>query len=406
MRRVHVGDFRIGEDIRKAVNEVLDSGRISEGKKVKEFEKRWAEFIGTRYSVLTSSGTASLIASLTALKYHKDFDIKAGQKVITSPLTYIAPTNALVVTGFKPIYVDVDRETFVITPENIKAHLEQMDDTSKYSFIMPIHLMGYPCDMDKINKIAKKYGLQVFEDSAQADGSKYKDKRTGSMGLLGVFSFYIAHNIQAGEMGAITTNDYEIVRLVNKIKSHGRLCDCPICTRETSGCPPKIKKIQEEVDIDPRFAHDIIGYNFRVMEFQAAIGLVQIGKVDWIIKRRHENVKYLNEKLEEFSDILQLPKFIKDISYLAYPLVIKNPKKIPRNKLRIEMEKRGVETRPIFGCIPTQQPAYSFLRKEYGGKLPNADYVGRNGFYVGCHQYLEREDLDQIVNSLKDILKL
>ena len=184
MRRIHVGDFRIGEDIRKAVNEVLDSDRISEGKKVREFERTWAKFIGTKYSVLTSSGTASLIAGLTALRYHEGFDIKTGQKVITSPLTYIAPSNALLVTGFNPVYVDVEKETFNITPENIKSCLEEADDLSEYSLIMPIHLMGYPCNMDGIKKIAKKYGLQVFEDSAQADGTKYKGRRTGSMGLL------------------------------------------------------------------------------------------------------------------------------------------------------------------------------------------------------------------------------
>lgn len=403
MKKIHVGDFRIGKEEKQAVNEVLDSGRISEDKKVREFEKGFAEFIGTKHSILLNSGTSALIAGLTALKYHKDLDIKTDQKIITTPLTYIATSNAIVLSGFEPVYVDIDKETFGITPENIKAHLEQINDIDNYSLILPVHLIGYPCDMNEINKIAKKYGLHVFEDSAQAHGSIYKGKRTGSLSLLSAFSFYIAHNIQAGEMGALTTNDQEINRLVKKIKAHGRMCDCPICTRATGNCP-KILAYKGEDDFDPRFTHDLVGYNFKTMEFQAALGLVQLKRVDYIIKKRQENVKYLNEGLEECSDILQLPKYSDKISYLAYPIVIKKPEIISRKKLRLELEENGIETRPLFGCIPTQQQAYNHLKEKYIGKLPNAEYVGRNGFYIGCHQYLEQEDLDYIIKSLEKLL--
>lgn len=399
MKIIQVGDFKIGTEERQAINEVLDSGRISEGKKVRDFEKEFAEFIGTKYSILLNSGTSALIAGLTSLKYHKDLNLKPGQKIITTPLTYIATSNAIVLSGFEPVYVDVDKETFGITPENIKKHLEEINDIDNYSLILPVHLMGYPCDMDGINKIADKYGLQVFEDSAQAHGSIYKNKKTGTLSLLSIFSFYIAHNIQVGEMGAITTNDKEINRLVKKIKAHGRMCDCPICTRATGNCP-KILAYKGEDDFDPRFTHDIIGYNFKTMEFQAALGLAQLRRVDYIIKKRQKNVKYLNEGLEDCSDIIQLPKYSDKISYLAYPLVIKKPEIISRKKLRFELEKKGIETRPLFGCIPTQQQAYHHLKEKYIGKLPNADYVGLNGFYIGCHQYLEEEDLDYITSNV------
>ena len=137
------------------------------------------------------------------------------------------------------------------------------------------------------------------------------------------------------------------------------------------------------------------------MEFQAALGITQLKKADWITQKRNENVKYLNEGLEEYSDVLQLPKYSKDISYLAYPIVIKKPDIISRKKLRSELEKRGVETRPLFGCIPTQQPAYKYLKEKYEGKLPNAEYIGKNAFYIGCHQYLEQEDLDFVIEKIK-----
>jgi CDP-6-deoxy-D-xylo-4-hexulose-3-dehydrase len=135
------------------------------------------------------------------------------------------------------------------------------------------------------------------------------------------------------------------------------------------------------------------------MEFQAALGLTQLKKADWIVERRRKNVKYLNEGLQKFSDVIQLPKYDENVSYMAYPIVVKNPKKTFRKKLRMELEVRGVETRPLFGCIPTQQPAYSHLKAEYEGLLPVAEFVGSNGFYVGCHQYLTQKSLDYVIET-------
>ena len=402
MITIPVGDFRLEVEEKKAINDVLDSGRISEGRKTKEFETKWSEYIGTKYSVALNSGTSALIAGITAMTYHEKLNVNIGSSVITTPLTYVATSNAIIKTGFNPIYLDVDIESFCITPENIKEYLENIDDISQHSFILPVHLMGNSCDMNSINKIAKKYGLPVVEDSAQAHGTLYHGKKTGSLSLMGCFSFYIAHNIQAGEMGAITTDDKEMGRLVRKIKANGRMCDCLVCTRQQGRCPQMSS--ENDDDFDPRFAHDLIGYNFKTMEFQSALAVTQIEKANKIIKKRSENVKYLNEALIEFSDLLQLPKFDESVSYLAYPIVIKDQNKISRKKIRIELEKRGIETRPLFGCIPTQQPAYSNFKKEYKGKLPNAEYLGENAFYIGCHQYLSQLDLDNIIAAFRNIL--
>ncbi|MCK4326624.1 DegT/DnrJ/EryC1/StrS aminotransferase family protein [bacterium] len=400
MIRVRVGDFRLRKEEKQAINDVLDSGHISEGQKVREFEKKWAEFVGTRYAIALSSGTASLIAGLTALKICKNF--KNRPKVITTPITYISTVNAIVLSGYEPVFVDVDKATFGITPETIKAHLKTAKDCQAYSIVLPVHLMGYPVDMVEINKVADQYNLITFEDSAQAHGSLIEGKKAGSMAAISIFSFYIAHNIQAGEMGALNTSDGEISRLVRKLKTNGRMCDCPICLRSKGKCP-RLKNYKGDDDFDPRFTHDLIGYNFKTMEFQAVLALTQLNKIDFIIKKRQENVKYLNEQLEEYSDILQLPPYSDNVSYLAYPLVIKS--KISRRKLRMELEKHGVETRPLYGCIPTQQPAYAYLRDTYKNKLPNADYLGKKGFYIGCHQYLEQEDLNYIVTVFHKILK-
>jgi dTDP-4-amino-4,6-dideoxygalactose transaminase len=399
-RLIHVGYFRIGSEERRAVMDVLDSGRISEGKKVREFEIKFAEFVGTKYAVAISSGTSALIAGLLALIHVGK--IRPGSKVITTPLTYVATSNAIVRSGLAPVYVDVDRKTFGITPENIENHLKKAKNLRQYSLILPVHLMGYPCRMDEINKIARKYNLLTFEDSAQAHGSLYKGRKTGAWSFLSAFSFYIAHNIQAGELGAITTDNEEIVRMVRKIKANGRMCDCFVCVRGEGKCP-KISLDQNE-DHDPRFTHDFIGLNLKTMEFQAALALSQLSKVKKIIEKRRDNVDYLNRHLRQFSRMLDLPPFSKEVSYLAYPLVIKNPRLISRKKMRIALEKSGIETRPIFGSIPTQQPAYKYLKKGYEGKLPVADYIGKNGFYIGCHQYMTRDDLAYIVKVFADIL--
>lgn len=400
-KRINVGDFRIGKEEREAINKVLDSGRISEGVKVREFEQQWAQFIGTKYCIATSSGAGALICALTALKYYKD--LKAGTKVITTPLTYIADSSALTTVGFEPQYVDIDPVTFAITPQAIEAHLKEAPDLENHGLILPVDLMGYSVRIDEINQIAEKYNLLVLEDSAQAHGTIYKGRKAGSTALLGIFSFYIAHNIQAGEMGAVVTNDPEINRLVRKIKAQGRACDCLICTRSKGYCP-QLEAYQGEDDFDPRFTHDLIGYNFKTMEFQAALALTQIRKVDDIIAQRQRNVKYLNTQLKKYEDLFQLPLYSEEISYLAYPLVIKKPEVVSRKELRRKLEEAGVETRPLFGCIPTQQPAYGHLKEKYKGKLPQADYIGKNGFYIGCHQYLEEEDLEYIVEAFQHIL--
>jgi CDP-6-deoxy-D-xylo-4-hexulose-3-dehydrase len=401
MRRIHVGDFKIGDEEKRAVMDVLESGRLSEWQKVREFEQRWASFIGTRYCIATSSGAGALISALTALKYK--LGLKAGTKVITTPVTFIATSSAISTVGFEPVYVDIDIDTLAITPEAIEDHLKQVSDTGDYGLIVPVDLMGFPVRIDEINRIAEDHGLAVLEDASQAHGTRYKGHRCGSQALAATFSFYIAHNIQAGEMGACVTSDQEINKLVRKIKAQGRACDCPVCTRHTDDCPGLRKQQDADIEYDPRFSHDILGYNFKTMEFQAALASVQLEKAEEIIVKRQQNVRFLNDNLKKYEEILKLPMYSDDISYLAYPLLIKD-KNMSRRELQRKLEEQGVETRPLFGCIPTQQPAYGHLKAEYTGKLPNAEYVGRYAFYIGCHQYLTEDDLKYIVTAFEKVL--
>lgn len=402
-QKITVGDIRFGDEEKNIILEVLESNCISEYKKVLEFEMEWSKLIGTKYCVAVNSGTSALIAGLTALLYDRNFPkVKKGTKVITTSTTYIATSNAIKLVGMEPVYVDVDPIKFSILPEQIETLLKESNSSDEYSIILPVHLMGYPCDMDRISAIAKKYNLVVFEDASEAHGTKYKNKIVGSLSLLASYSFYIAHNIQVGEMGAIVTDDSEIFRLIKKIKANGRLCDCPICTRRSGYCKHRDKN--SNTDKDPRFLHDLIGYNFKTMEFPAALGIIQLKKVNQIIEKRQRNVKLLNDGLKKFNDILQLPIYSKEVSYLAYPIVLKNNKKINRKILRKKLENNGIESRAFFPCIPTQQPAYNYLKEKYNGKLPNAEFLGKNAFYIGCHQYLNQDDLNYIINIFRKIL--
>jgi len=347
-KRIHVGEFITTEKIRNNILEILESGRISEGVKVSLFEKKWAEFIGTKYSIALNSGTSALIAGLEAIKIR--FPNKIATKIITTPVTYIATINAISLTDFDPVFVDIDKETFGILPQAIEEHLENVEDPQEYSIILPVHLMGYPVEIDKIKKISKSYNLLLVEDSAQAHGTVYKGQKVGTFSL----------------------------------------------SRSQGKCPHHYE------DFDPRFTHNLIGYNFKTMEFQAAIALAQLEEVDDIIKKRQKNVKILNEYLSEYSDMLQLPKYSEEVSYLGYPIIIKD-ENLSTNKLTQELESEGIENRPLFGYIP-HQPAFEHLRKKYEGKLPNAEYIGKNGFYIGCHQYLSDEDLLFISEKFKKIM--
>ena len=397
--RVRVGDIRLESEERELLYKLIESERLSESSMTKEFEKLWAEYNGVKHCVAVNSGTSALIAGVYALLYDDRFPkVKKGAKVITSPITYIATSNAIVIAGLEPVFVDIDPITFKLNVSQIQELLKA-SNPDEYCMILPVHLMGYMNDMDELMDICKRYDLVLFEDAAQAHGSLYNGKKAGSFGLLADFSFYIAHNIQAGEMGAVITSDSKLYKTIKRVKSNGRVCACETCTRSLGICPYSDK------DFDPRFTHDFVGFNFKINEFQAAIAIPQIKRVDDIIKKRQNNVKKLNQLLSPFSDKFNLPLYSDSVSYLAYPLILKKEGLLNREFFRRELEAMGIENRPLFGSIPTQQPAFSYLKSKYNGKLPNADYVGSAGLYIGCHQYLTDDDLLFVAETIEKVLQ-
>ena len=250
--KINIASPQIGKEEIKAVTDVMKSGMLAQGPRVAEFEEKFAKFIGTKYAVATSSGTTALEVALRA------HGIKEGDEVITTPFTFIASANSILYTGARPVFVDIDPETFNIDPDLIEKAI-----TKKTKAILPVHLYGSACDMTKIMQIAKKHHLDVIEDACQAHGAEWKNKKVGSFGT-GTFSLYPTKNMTTGEGGMITTNDKEVYEQALLIRAHGS----------------KVK-----------YYHDILGYNYRMTDIEGAIGIEQLKKLPKFNKARQANAR-------------------------------------------------------------------------------------------------------------------
>lgn len=386
---VQIGDLRVTAGIRKAVGRVLESGRFTEGRETAAFERERAEQVGTRYAVAVNSGTSALIAALTALRYAGD---ERRQKVITTPLTYAADANAISVCGLEPVFVDVDPYTFGIRVDLIERYLEQHGGED-VAAILPVHLMGYPVDIQRIQAVADGYGIDVVEDVAQADGARVGGRTAGAWGDLSISSFFVAHVVQAGEMGVVNTDDDKLFGLLRQIKANGRACKCAVCSRASGVCPGR-------GDVDPRFRHEVIGYNFKANEWTSAIAREQLAQIDDIVARRRKTFTRYSERLEAHEGWLQLPPVVKGAVPFAYSIVVRPDSLLSRRSVCDALESAGVETRPMYPCIPTMTESFACFRSDYEGKLPAAEVVSAHGFFIGCHQFVTEADVDVVGDVL------
>jgi len=396
--KIGVGTVNVGPEARRLVNEALDSNRISQGRLVRRFERLFAAYHGPEmHCVALSTGTAADTLALAALL---DRGARRGEEVIVPALTFIATANAIVHAGFSPRFVDVDPVTWQIDPAGVTAAI-----TDRTCAIMPVHLFGKPAPMDELLAIARGHGLAVVEDAAEAHGARYKGRPVGTLGLMGAFSFYSAHIITTGEGGAVITADEELAGLLRSLRAHGRACKCEVCRLNVSSayCP---LRFQYGEDVDTRFFFERLGYSEKMNELEAALGIEQVARLDGIVEARRANLFYLNEHLAGLSEFFQ---FMTEAPYerlspLVYPLVIRPEAPFNRRAITQYLEQHDVDTRPMFGSIPTQQPAYAFLGHR-PGEFPHAEAVGQRGFYVGVHQDLTRADLDTIVTCISEFVR-
>jgi len=371
--RINFGDLVIGDIARKYLQRVMDTNWASEGDNVRQFEEKFAAQFGYKHAVAVSSGTDACMVSCASLY---DFGAERGDEIIVPALTFVASANSILAAGFIPKFVDIKMETLNIDPAKIEEAI-----TDKTRAIMVVHLMGKPCEMDSILEIARTRNLRIIEDSCEAHGAVYKGRVIGSIGDMGTFSFYVAHLIVCGEGGMISTNSAEIADVLRSVRSHGR----------------PIGSIY--------FDFQRMGFNSRMNDMEAALGLEGIQHFDEIFNKRKTNLYKLLELTEELADYFYFLKEgeFEKVSPHAFPLVLRD-RKYDRDKLYSYLESKSIQCKTLFGSLPTQHKAFQFLNYKYG-QFPEAEYVGENGLHFGIHQYLNDDDLLYIRDALKDYFK-
>lgn len=393
--KIGVGHAFISETGKRLVNELLESSRLSQGPLVRKFEKEFARLHDQKYGVALNSGTTALHVGLEAMK--EKFNWQPKSKVLVPAITFIATSNACIHAGLEPVFVDVDARTYNIDPAQIEAKIDK--DTVA---IMPVHMFGQPCEMEPIVELAKRHDLKIIEDCAEAHFATYKGKTVGSFGDMAGFSTYVAHTITTGIGGIVTTNDRELMEISRSLVAHGRACTCEECVASN---PKKVCPLRMQGATDKRFTFLRLGYSYRIGEFEGAIGLDQLEHKDLIMDTRKANAAYLNEHLQDVQEWLQLPWYPEyvDHSFMMYPLVVRKSAPFTRDDITHWLEKKNIETRPMMPLL--SQPIYRKLFGDIEKDYPVAEWIGHDGFYVGCHHGLEQAELDKIIDCIHDFLK-
>jgi len=354
---IYMAKPQIGEEEKQAVMEVLDSGIIAQGPRVKAFEDAFAQMCGVNHAIATTSGTTAL--HLTMLAH----GIKPGDEVITSAFTFIASANSILFVGARPVFVDIDPDTFNLDPDLIEAAI-----TPRTKAILPVHLYGLACDMDPIMSIAKKHGLTIIEDACQSHGAIYKGRKAGSFGT-GTFSLYPTKNITSGEGGMITTNDPVIDEKCRVLRQHG---------------------------MRARYYHDELGYNFRMTDIHAAIGLAQLKKLDKFNSVRLANAKFLSENLKG----VQVPVIPDGLTHVfhQYTVRVRDGK---RDALRTYLQEHGVGSE-VYYPVPIHKQSFYVSDLGYKDSLPATEHATLEVLSLPVHPGLSSSDLETIVSEVNE----
>lgn len=366
MKKIQISKPYIdNEDIRGVV-EVLKSDWLSLGPKYKEFEQKFADYLGVKYACTVSSGTAALHLGVKAL------GLKRGDEVITSPFSFVSSSNVLLYEGIKPVFVDIEQDTY-----NMDASLIESKITKKTKAILPIHIFGQSAEMDKIIKIAEKYNLKVLEDSCESLGATYKGKMVGTTGEIGTYAFYPNKQMTTGEGGMIITNFKELYDLCDSMRNQGR---------NKNG---------------DWLVHERLGYNYRMDEMSASLGITQLKKLNWMIEEKRKIAALYEIALSDIPDV-ETSKVGENRthSWFVYVIRVKNGK---RNKLMNELIKKGIQTKPYLPVIHLQ-PFMKRLFNFKKGSFPIAERVSEETLALPLYIELKLEDINYIVDKIRTIL--
>lgn len=384
-REITLGTFRITQKAKEYVNKVLDSNRLSYGPFLKQFECDFAKIHSCKFGLVSNSGTSSLQVALQAMKEIHGW--QDGDEVLVPSITFVATSNIIIHNNMVPVFVDIEKDYYEIDPVLIEAKI-----SPRTRAIIPVHLFGQACDMDPIIEIAKKYNLKIIEDSCETMFARYKGRSVGNLGDIGCFSTYVAHLLTTGVGGLSTTNNPDYAIVMRSLLNHGRDSIYITIDDDNNLSEAKLSEI-----IAKRFRFVAIGHSFRLTEMEGALGVAQLETYEDMIANRKANAAYLTQGLKDLEKFFQLPKIrpMTDHVFMMYPIVLHNETK---TSLVNYLEKYGIETRDMLPLI--NQPIYKKMFGIKEGDYPVADWINKNGFYVGCHQDLTQEDLNHIINVI------
>lgn len=389
----------------------LTSGRFN-----KEFEHKFANYLGVKYALSTNSGSSANLLALSCLTSHKlnSRQLKRGDEVITVAAGFPTTINPIIQNGLVPVFVDCEIGTY-----NINADLIEEAVSERTKAIFLAHTLGNSYDLDKIMQLARKYNLWVIEDSCDALGGEYKGKKIGTVGHIGTFSFYPAHHLTMGEGGAVVTNDAQLYKILMSFRDWGRDCCCPPGKDGVCG-----KRFSQQLGnlpfgYDHKYTYSHIGYNLKITDWQAALGCSQIEKLDNFLEIRRKNAELMSEKLSKSTKYLILPTINKDVkpSWFGYLISVKEDAPFTKQQLVEYLEHNKIGTRQLFAGNILRQPMIvegdvnlrignsklinsKNLSDEHYKKLPNTEFIMNNTFWTGTFPALGEKEITRIADII------
>lgn len=377
---------------------------LTAGRYAREFERKLAEFLGIKYCLLTNSGSSANLLAISALTSPllKERRLKPHDEVITVACGFPTTLNPIIQNNLTPIFVDIELGTYNIDVAGIEKAISK-----KTKAIFIPHTLGNPANIREIIKIIRKHKIWLVEDNCDSLGSKYKDKHTGTFGHISTCSFYPAHHITMGEGGAVLTNIPLLKRIIASFRDWGRDCWCEPGHDNTCGRRFSQQHGKLPYGYDHKYVYSHIGYNLKVTDMQAAIGVAQLKKLPQFIEVREKNFAYLHNRLTKYKKYFTLPQATKNSkpSWFGFPILVKENALFSRNEIVNCLEKNKIATRMLFGGNLTKQPAYENIKYRIAGSLKNTDLVMNNLFWIGVYPGISKKGLQYTIKIIDKFLR-
>jgi len=387
------------DDLLHLVDASLDFW-LTTGRYARRFELAFAKAVGVRHALLCNSGSSANLLAVSALTSKKlgERRLQPGDEVITVAAGFPTTVNPIILNRLVPVFVDVELGTYNLDVSQLEEAIGP-----RTRAIMAAHTLGNPFDLDAVLAVAKKHDLWVVEDNCDALGSTYKGRMTGSFGDFGTLSFYPAHHITMGEGGAVLTNRPQLKLLIESFRDWGRDCWCEPGEDDTCGLRFDHQLGSLPRGYDHKYIYTHVGYNLKVTDMQAAVGVAQLAKLSAFVETRKRNWKLLREGLGPLEDVLLLPRATdeSDPSWFGFPITVREEASFDRNALVRHLESRKIATRLLFGGNLTRQPAYEGLEFRAVGDLPMSDVVMNRSLWIGVYPGLSEEMIAFVVSEFE-----